>query len=294
MNPRVDFWTILALWGGLLLLVDSPLAADRSFFVSPLTADHTVAGSVVTDRLLVVNKAEEPASFSITIQDFTTDATGVDTSQPLGSHPRSLGDWITFTPSFLTLPPDGQGFIEYEIRVPSSEEVDPEAPRPEGSYWAAILVQTESEREAWAEPREGQKVSRFGIKVTYVYSIKIYLSIGGTERPLLEAVGLQAGEEPGNLVATFNNTGNVIFRPRVWMEVRDVEGAVLATLDSLTWTLQPGRSHHYGFSLRDLPEPLPDGRYQVAVIADYGAPRLSGLMAPLHLKSTRAPEESEK
>ena len=296
MSTHQGFLTCRALLlGGLLLLVGPPLPAGRSFYVAPLTADHTLApGSVVTDRLLVVNNDERPASFSITAHDFTTDTAGVDTYRSLGSHSRSLADWITFTPSFLTLPPRGKGFIEYEIRVPGLDELDSQAPLPEGSYWAAIMVQTERERKVWEQAPKDRKVSRFGIGVAFVYAIKIYLNIQGTERSSLKAVSLTAGGEPRSLVATFANTGNVIVRPKVWMELRDLEGAVLATLDSLTWTLEPGMGHDYRFSVQDVPEPLPDGRYQVAVIADYGAPRLCGLMAPLNLKGRGTSLESEE
>ncbi len=288
MTRRRLFWTIWALLCGLPLLSASSVSSGSSFHVSPLTAHHTAApGSVVNDRLLVVNNAEEPASYKVTIQDFTTDAEGGDTWSSLGSHPRSLGDWIRFAPSFFTLPAGGKRFVEYEIRVPGPEEAeDPHATAPAGSHWSALLIQTDKERPARAEIAKGQKGSSLGMRLAFVYAIKIYLDIEGTERPLLEAGSLEAGEEPGSLFATFANRGNVILRPRTWVEIRNLEGSVLATLDSLLWTLQPEGEHRYSFSLADLPEALPDGRYQVAVIADYGGPRLLGLTAPLNLKGS--------
>ena len=306
MRRPAGFWTAGIVLAGLLALGGSARFAASSFSVSPLTAEHTLApGSFVTDRLSVVNNAQDEVSFSIRAQDFNTDSEGVDSWQTLGSHSRSLGDWISFTPSFLTLPPGGQGFIEYEIRVPDPEEMDSTAPGPEGSYWAAILVQAERAREPLAAP-ESQRASRLGLTVSFVYAIKIYLNIAGTERPSLQAVDLQAGEEPGSIVATFTNTGNVVLRPRVWMEIRDVNGEVVATLKSLTWSLQPGTrradfptppehlaryllGHHYGFSLRDLRDSLPDGQYHLAVIADHGGPRLLGLTAPLTLSAPAEP-----
>ena len=122
------------------------------------------------------------------------------------------------------------------------------------------------------------------MKVSLVYAIKIYVSVAGTEYQSLSAVALERGEDSGSLRATFANRGNVVLRPRVWMEIRNLEGAVLGSVESLKWTLQPRAEHHYRFALGDLRTPLPDGDYQVVVLADYGGAELEGLAASLVLE----------
>jgi hypothetical protein len=257
--------------------------ADSSFRVTPLLVTQTASpGETVSGRLLVVNPADEPLSLSVTPQDFATDSAGADSWHAYGSQARSLEGWMSFAPSYLTLPARGEAFIDYEIRVPARAAGES---APEGSRWSALAVKSDRERLALSRPAEAGAGPSLGVRVALVYAIKIYLTVAGTEQPVLDAVALQGGDQPGSLRATFANRGNVVIRPRVWMEVRSLQGAVLGRVEALKWTLQPRTEHHYRFALRDLPERLPDGRYQVAVIADYGGSHLEGLAAPLVLES---------
>ena len=272
-----------------LLASGSSGQAATQFAVSPLSADHLVAvGGVARGILEVINTSPEWAGFAVSLHDFTTLEDGVDNWAEPGSHPRSLGDWMTFSPPYLSLPPGGKGAITYEIHIPTPAEGEP---LPAGSYWAAIKVEGDRIRvgEEGEEPEEPAG-SRFGIQVKFVFGIKIYAEIAGTALPGLAAVSLAAAEEGSGLVALFANTGNVILRPRVWLEVRDGRGEVLRVLNALRVTSQPGTSRRYVFALADLEEPLPDGDYHAVAIADWGGPSLVGLQGSLNLVAPDEPD----
>ena len=265
-----------------LAALAAPARANTQFAVSPLSSDHLVAvGEAARGVLTVTNTGDAWAGFTVSLHDFTTQEDGVDLWAQVGSHPRSLGQWITFSPPYLSLPPGGQGVISYEIHIPVPGEGEP---LPEGSHWAAIKVEGDRVR-VGAEQGSGEPAgSDFGIKVRFVFGIKIYAEVAGTAQPGLEAVSLEALAGAAGLVAVFANTGNVILRPTVWLELRDAEGEVLAVLDALRVTAQPGTRRRYVFALADLREPLPDGDYHAVAIADWGGPRLVGLQGRLRLE----------
>lgn len=261
--------------------IAAPAGASTEFSVVPLSADHLVAlGGVERGVLKVTNTGEGWAGFKVSLHDFTTLEDGVDNWAEPGSHPRSLGPFITFSPPYLSLPPGGEGAISYEIHIP---EPGPDGPALEGSYWAALKVEGDRVRVGGEEAPEEPEGSTFGIKVKFVFAVKLYAEVAGTARPGLAAGTLTALPAGGGLAATFANTGNVILRPAVWLELRDSQGAVLRTLDALRVTAQPGTTRRYLFALEELAEPLPDGDYHAVAIADWGGPSLVGLQGLVHL-----------
>ncbi|MBC8514473.1 hypothetical protein H8D30_01245 [bacterium] len=282
---------LLIVMGGIVPLVaDTEVSTGGAFTVAPFTTDHLLAlGSSTQGRLLVTNKADETLSFSVSLRDFTTNEEGVDLWEEPGSHARSLGNWITFSPAFLSVPSGGVGIVTYEITVPPPSELLTQSD-PNGSHWAAIVVKSERERREWEEVDEGERVTRFGIGIAFAYAIKIYVQIDGTLRYELDAEEIEAGDGVGEVVATFRNVGNVILRPKVWMEIRSLDGEILTTVESLVWTLQPGKAHRYRFSTSDFSVAISDGDYQLAVIADDGSKQLKGFLAPLHIST---PNEQE-
>ncbi len=274
----------LSLFAGLALAMTSPPAAAGSFRVSPLLVMETAEpGKVLTDRLVVTNPSDEPAFVSVSPRDFTTNAEGQETWLDYGSHASTLKEWISFAPSHLEIPPGGEGYIDFEIRVPEAAAGDA---TPRGSRWSALAIKADRGRRPIAEDPSPATGAEVGVKVSLVYAVKIFVGVTGTEAPVLEAVGIASAKQPGSLVATFANRGNVVLRPRVWMEVRSVEGAVLGSIEALKWTLPPKVEHRYRFALKDLQTPLDDGEYQVVVIADYNGEGLEGVSAPLVLRNS--------
>lgn len=273
--------------GALLSVATCLCAASASsasdFYVSPLSASHTASpGEVVSGHLTVVNRADEPLSVSVSLQDFTTDEQGNDTWSPAGSHDESAGDWISFSPGFLDVPATGEATIDYQITVPTDGSL-------EGSRWAGLVVRAERKRVPLSDETSVSGQPVFGMRVAFAYAIKIYVTLAGTEQPSLSGVHLEAGDQPGAVTARFANSGNVVLRPRVWMEIRNLSGEVIGRVDALLWTLQPRRSHDYQFSLGDLPSRLSNGQYTMAIVADYGGRELVGVSAPLELTDARDP-----
>lgn len=238
----------------------------------------------------VSNTSEDP----VTIRIFTGDWVRVPSEgeyravEGPGGEPRSLLNWMTYSPESMTLQPGERREINLEVNVPEDDDTL------SGSYWALIYVQGTPPVDPEALPSVESEEGAIGIRTVFRYVIRVMVTIQGTETSrsaTFESLGFEPIEEGFQAVARFRNDGNTHMKPSVWLELRDAAGNTVYTEEHIDITILPESVRDYMFELRGLP--IESGDYLVLVIADYGAADLIAARGRVSIAITPPDEEGE-
>jgi hypothetical protein len=252
---------------------------SSEFLVSP--------GDEFTGSIPVTNTSDEPRALRIYLGDRVRvpgQTSDYDFDEEGGKEPRSAMDWVVFSPERLTLEPGETRELTYEVSVPDDATL-------EGSYWAVIFIEGIPSEEPEIVPA-GEGEIAIGLRTIFRYAIQIYATIEGTEVRDATFTALTMDPALGGFDATavFENRGNTFLRPKVWLELRDVTGETVYTLEHEELTVLPESARDFVFELRDLP--IQSGEYLVMIIADYGVPTLIAAQGRVNL--TIAPPAEEQ
>ena len=185
-----------------------------------------------------------------------------------GKEPRSLTKWLTFSPNEMELAPGETRDINCQIIVPND-------PTLTGSYWGVVFVEQAPEVGA-SKPKTHIGMTQVGIDTIFRYAVKIYVTIKGTETRAALFTGLDIKKNGSELKvkAILQDKGNIVLRPKVWVEIRDTSDSVVLTQEYVHQTVLPDTSRSYNFDLQNVS--IPPGTYLVMVIADYDGPKAGG------------------
>ncbi|HEX7049327.1 MAG TPA: hypothetical protein VF188_03860 [Longimicrobiales bacterium] len=248
----------------LALLV--PARAPAQIAVSEHTLQQREAepGETYGGTIVVTNTANEPHEVKLYQTDYLFYADGRTIFGEPGSAPRSNAEWITFNPSFVTVPPHSQATVAYTVSVPSGED----APLT-GSYWSVIMVEPVAPGSAEslkAAPNE----EGIGIVTRIRYGVQIVTHIAGSGEVRLDFADprIRTGPEGGRVLEfDVRNVGERSVPLDVRLELYDAAGAAAGRFDATVRILHPGTSLRQRFDLG----PLAGGTYTALVAADTGA-----------------------
>ncbi len=255
------------------------------FMTQPITADAISVeigpielklkpGDSYAGSISAFNDNTEPVNLKIYLGDWRQTDNGEQYLE-VGEEPKSLSPWMRVSPNNLTIPPGGTEPIYYEIKVPNDPELT-------GSYWGIFFVEGEPSA---TEVKDSSENASLGLNVIVRHGVKVYVTIRGTEESHAGFVAARTENTPDgglNIASTFENQGNTYLRPKVWLEVRDLSGSTVYTMDHRLMSILPGVERDYIFELRE--DDLEPGRYIALIIADYGAPRLIAAQAEIEVK----------
>ena len=207
-------------------------ASSHALSVEPTVVELRAAtGAQASGVFHVFNDAEEPATILVEPQPISTASYGK----------RPPQDWLTLSPSTLTLAPKQKGAVSYRVRVPSDTS---------GELAAEVV---------FVQNLSGTAAS--GVQVRF--GMALYVSVTGTERLqlLVEPLRLQ-GAHPPSVLVPITNQGNVHCRPEGSVVVTGDKGAAIAhgTL-SRGMPAPPGQTAHFTVPLSEAD--LPPGTYQL-------------------------------
>jgi hypothetical protein len=200
----------------LSLIVGTPVQAIS---VSPAIIDVSADAGKQTDfSILVTNEEAETLSFALTIQKFIPQGDGGGTQFLPQEDTSGLPDWLYLEAPTLTLRAGESRRMPVSLRVPNDAT-------PGGHYAAIFLTQTSLDTAA------GQNVSaipRIGVLV--------FATVNGTmvERLALRNVRTEQADGshlPVRFIADVENQGNVHVQPEVKIDITNIFGQTVTTID---------------------------------------------------------------
>ena len=247
----------LLLLGAMLL---APVAARAQIAVVGSTVEERVAaaGESYVGTVVVRNLTQQDQPVRIYQTDYLFFADGTSHFNDPGTSARSNAPWITPTVRSLLVPPQSEMTVTYTVKVPASDSL-------KGTYWSAIMVEgapNEANRSSGGRPQVG-----VGSVMRYAVQVATHIQASGSRKvTFANSKFLTNPDSTQTFELDVLNAGDRGYRPALWIEVYDAEGALKANARQERGLLYPGTSLRQAFALGR----LAPGTYRAIVFADSG------------------------
>ena len=242
--------------------------------VSPTQMSFSAnTGSSQTRQLHVRNKAKVEQSFIFTLSDWLMDEEGKISYFAPGTTGRSCANWITVSPSLVTLQPNESANVNVTILVPNDDN---------STKWAVVFVESAVERTG---AKAIDKQVNMGMKISPRIAVSVFQSpvsntfYKGTIEGLTEKVDAENNRTYETMVV---NLGDKILSCKVYFTVSNLATAEEFTSIPIEFPLIPETNKKVVYTLD---KKLPKGKYSVAAILDYGnTDELEGIQLDVDVK----------
>jgi hypothetical protein len=258
--PKIAF---LLFW-----LLPFAAVAQTSVMMSPTRAELNVkAGKQVTDALLLTNVGDTPSLVSITTADWDMNDEGSVLMRTGGKAPDSASHWVKVNPTTFTIAPGDHQQVRYTVSVPNGIE--------EKGYRTAIIIRMRAVDPAGKPPLPSGKGR--SIEVNGQFNYYVYLKVGHP-LPKGRLTGFKAVRGPDGIQTEFSvkNTGNVHFRTKGTIAIKDHSGHVVGTIQIPSYPVLPDMNRTLKLPWKE--KTLPAGVYSVELRLDIGRDALLGTM----------------
>ncbi len=222
---------------------------------SSLSMDtEATPGETYQGTIELYNQDDTLRSAEVSLRDYLfTDEGSTQYADP-GSHERSNAPWIEFGSSVVTIPPNEETEVQYEVQVP--ETVEGEAPV--GTYWSMLMVRPLGQGTG-PSPDQGvavRQIRRYGIQVA--------THMQGSSGPTLEVQSAGVADEEGQptLNVSLENTGARMASVSVLLELYDEAGSLAREEETSSRRLYPGTSVQYQVPLGE----VESGQYEALLV----------------------------
>ena len=239
--------------------------------IGELSQDRdTQLGEVYSGTIMIRNDSNEPQEAKIYQTDYLFYSNGTNSYGEPGSHPRSNAPWVTFSPSFVTIPPQGTTTVNYNVTVPAST---PERPLV-GSYWSMLMVEGIPKGSPESSGARDKK-AEMGITQTIRYGIQIasHIMNTGVRKIEFNDPKLVANDKGGKTFQIdIENIGDIGIRPEVYLELFDASGVSQGKFPGIRYRIYPGTSVRESIDVSAAPK----GKYKALVVVDAGGDDIFG------------------
>ncbi len=241
----------VAIFAGLALAQDtSTIALSVSPQVFEISADP---GDVITESFKIVNGTDIDLTLNATPKNFTPDGEDGGVTLTESATSFSLASWITVSPTKVTVPARGSQVFDFVITLPADAEP--------GSHLGSIIVQT--------DPID---IDGSGAAVSQEIGPLILTSVSGDIVESAEIASFTTDsfweKGPIEFETRVTNNGNVHFKPSGTIEIKNMFGNIVATIDLEEKNVLPNSTRRLvnewspGFTV---------GRYTADLTLVYGA-----------------------
>lgn len=256
MKTRKFFFAAIT---AILFLISGPVLIAQELEVSPTQMSfETNAGSSQTMQLFVRNKAKVEQSFVFNLADWLMDESGEVTYFEPGTTGRSCAEWITVSPSLVTLQPNESANVNVTMLVPNDDA---------STKWAVLFVESATERTG---AKAVDKEISMGVQISARIAVSIFQSpksntfYKGTIEGLTESVDSENKRTYETMVV---NLGDKILNCKVYFTVSNLATAEEFTSNPIEFPLLPETNKKIEYTFD---KPFEKGKYSVAAILDYG------------------------
>lgn len=259
---------ILTLTIAILLLFIVSFPTHGKITVDPMNLSFEAqAGENIVREITVKNTGTETTEVSLTLLDWWRSPEGSLQFFSPGSRDRSCAEWLLYSPSELTIPPQETKDITVEIQVP--EEV-----LTEGTRWAMLIVQERG------SAREQEGVTT---RITINYIVKIfYHDPGYTEKSGKITKMAVEQKNPLSFSIRAENTSKSYLRSEGTLSIRNLQGETEGEIEIERFGILPGAKRNITVEWKgDLT--LNQGQYYAIAVMDFGGESLVQGGLPLEI-----------
>lgn len=241
-------------------LVFGPAGAMAQIAVVGSTVEERVAvpGESYLGTIVVRNLTKQDQPVRIYQTDYLFFADGTSHFDDPGTTPHSNAKWITPTVRSLLVPPSSEMTVSYTVQVPMNDSLV-------GTYWSTIMVEgapSEAGRSSGGRPQVG-----VGAIMRYAVQVATHIKTTGSRKvSFANSKFLTNPDSTQTFEVEVQNVGDRAYRPALWIEVYDEQGALKANVRQERGLLYPGTSLKQTFALGKLAH----GTYRAVVFADSG------------------------
>lgn len=234
-------------------------SAPAQIAVVGSTVEERVAapGELYMGTIVVRNLSRQDQPVRIYQTDYLFFADGTSHFDDPGTTPRSNAKWITPTVRSLLVPPASEMTVSYSVQVPNDTIT--------GTYWSTIMVEgapTEAGRSSSGRAQVG-----VGAVMRYAVQVATHIKATGSRKvSFANSRLLTNADSSHSFELEVRNAGDRAYRPALWIEVYDEQGALKANVRQERGLLYPGTSLKQTFALGKLAH----GSYRAIVFADSG------------------------
>lgn len=245
-----------ALLAAAAVLVPTALAQSGVGMSPPRVEFQANAGDQLSQTIILDNPSAASAlEVTATLNDAVIQVDGSTLYLPPGSHQGSLADWLAVSSLNFSLEPGETREVVYTVEVPPGT--------PEGTYWSILFFESQA-------PGAGEATAGIGIQTRVRVGHVIYVNVGQVTRSgEIEGFRYQPADvEPTSSIRVmFRNTGNALLRAEGRVELRNLDGELIHSLEVPSTPAFPG----YASEIKALlPAELETGEYLVLAVLDYG------------------------
>jgi hypothetical protein len=258
MSPLPGFRHIAAASIALASLAGASRASAQIAVLGSTLEEHiAVPGESYRGAIVIRNVTDQSQRARIYQTDYVFFADGTSRFDSAGTASRSNAKWITLGARTVSLPANSEMTVTYEVRVPRRDSLV-------GTYWSSIMVEGEK-----AAPPPTQRRAQVGVGSILRYAVQVATHIGSTGSRTIKFTHTQLVSNADS-TKSFNvdveNIGQRAYKPALWIEVYDAQGAMQANVRQERGLLYPGTSLQQSFAIGKLPA----GSYRAIVFADSG------------------------
>jgi hypothetical protein len=254
-----------------LFLIVTWTASAQVSVIGELSQDRDVEpGETYSGTIVIKNDSNEPQEAKVYQTDYLFFSDGTNKYGEPGSHPRSNAPWVTFSPSFVTVPPQSTVTVSYSIAVPANTAGRTLI----GSYWSMLMIEGIPKGSPESSGARAKK-AEMGIMQTIRYGIQIASHIRNTGKRLVAFNDPKlVVDEKGKRIfqVTIENTGELGFRPEVYLELFNERGISQGKFPGVRYRLYPGTSVRESIDVSSVPQ----GKYKALVVVDAGGDEILG------------------
>jgi hypothetical protein len=260
----------------LALLFTTGIVSAQISIIGELSQDREARpGEQYEGTIIVRNDTDEPQEAKVYQTDYLFFSDGTNRYDEPGSHRRSNASWVTFSPTYVTLPPQATVNVSFSVKVPQ-----PSANSLTGSFWSMLMVEGISKSSAESSRRD--RKAEMGITQAIRYGIQIATHIAGTGVRTIEFKNpkvVSKGSDGKVFQIDVVNTGDLGMRPEVYVELFNGAGISQGKFPGVRYRLYPGTSVRQTIDLTGVPR----GEYKALVVVDAGGDDVFGAQYTLQL-----------
>ena len=212
-------------------------------------------GQIVEGEVLLQNIGDKEERILIYLNDLVQDCQTATSYAPVGTHPRSSGNWIELNAADRLLAPMEEFSLKYKVKVPEEKNL-------RGSYWSILMVEI-------VDPiKEDQLDYGIAMDSKIRYGVQLITNVGAEEPSVIEFAGVELNQKDGGYVlsATAENISEFMVTPTMVLEVYNQDAELVLKTEVPFKKVYPKSCKTFELPIQNLEK----GNYDALLVADYG------------------------
>ena len=238
---------------------------SQSASVSPSRLYFKVApGGYKSQTIHITNNGSKPENFKISFQNFTSPGKqGKTTLDSTNINERGCAQWLSASPSLVTIEPGQTQDVEILLQVPNTPEANT-------ARWAVANIKMARENTGSIE--KGENVTGMAILQSIMFSTHIFQTppdVTFKDATILTFYQDSLTKDTATILKMeVKNTGDAIIDCAPYLDIVNTKTGENKRITAKAFTVLPGGIKEVKFFI---PKDLPKGEYNVLGVIDYGS-----------------------